>query len=152
MNSKNVEVSNGVLELGTVIKSIVYNNIPSTVIASPLPNYESISAGVSNSGELSLGIASADDNTMGVSKLYTGSIGGNETRKDTAASVYSVSEAYRLLANDLTNKAYKSEVVNSVNDVKGYVNIANSYYDLDNNQGYDIVPSPLSGHATITEN
>lgn len=126
MNSKNVEVSNGVLELGTVIKSIVYNNIPSTIIASPLPNYESISAGVSNSGELALGIASADDNTMGVSKLYTGYIGGNETYKDAAASVYSVSEAYNSLANNIETRAKANEVVTYINGQQGQLSIYNT--------------------------
>ena len=154
MNGESVSVSDGVLSLGSVITGVsddhhLWDGTGENLSTSAIYTH------IASDGTMTQAITFANANDAGIVKLHKTSIGGDKTDAtytQIAASVYSVSEAYRLLANDLTNKAYKSEVVNFVNDVKGYVNITNSYYDLDNNQGYDIVPSPLSGHATITEN
>ena len=72
MSGGSVNVSNGVLELGAVASNIHTGNAVTN--STDLTNVNSVQALLGDNGCLYLGIASADNNTMGVSKLFTGAL------------------------------------------------------------------------------
>lgn len=75
MNGESVNVSNGVLELGTAVNFIGNNNDKSKYLEPD--NESSIQAYIALGGTLYLGVASADDNTKGVSRLHKGIMDSN---------------------------------------------------------------------------
>jgi hypothetical protein len=108
----------GALDLGTVVTSI-----EQATAAAPEENLGTVHAHI-QSGALYLGIASATSDKMGVSKMFTGDLSTTaSTVTDTAVSVKSAQAMYSSLATQISGKADANNVVNSINGIKGAVNI-----------------------------
>lgn len=74
--------------------------------ATTLANQKSVYGHIANDGVLSLGVVSANNNTMGVSKLFTNNLSSTSSSTDatdTAVSVKSVQAMYSALASLISN-------------------------------------------------
>lgn len=101
-----------------------YVNFIEGPTANVLANRESVYASISSNGYLTLGVASASDTVMGVSKMFSGNyweLPSNVT--DTAVSTLTASAMFSNMNDMLATKADAKNVVNSINGVKGAVNL-----------------------------
>jgi hypothetical protein len=119
-----VENSN-YIKLGSLVEDVVYNSLAGSYAVDKngveqkyqnfssdgVPNHESISVGITKTGQIAVGVKTATDEVYGLSKMFTSAIPStpatNEStiieRKKTAVSVQSASEMYNSLASAITS-------------------------------------------------
>ena len=137
---RSTKTSEGYTILGSLVEDVIYNSLAGTYAVvdgntkkyqnfnvSNIPNYDSVTVGISSNGYIAVGIETATDEVYGLSKMFTSAIPStpatNEAdiieRKKTAVSVQSTSEMYNSLASAI---AYtKTYVDGLVNDPTAYV-------------------------------